>query len=850
MKNVEDIYPLSAMQEMMLLHSLSARERKNDVLFNQFCYRLEGELNVSAFQQAWQYLLDRHAVLRTAFVFENLKAPLQIVRKRLVFPFKYFNWKSYSVDQQQKKLDAYCSDDRQQGFDTHKAPLTRIALMQCAPNRYFLVWSSHHLLLDRWCLTTVFDELFVFYQAECQGRDVGLVPSGSYRQYIQWIQAQNRSDTESFWREILQDFIQPTGITQAISDTSLGQLEKAELTLSQPFVTDLQVTARDQGVTMNTVIQAAWALLLNRHTGKTDVLFGAAVSGRPAELEGVESIIGTFINNLPVRIQLIPEQTLSDWFRNLQGAQQKRARHDYPSLLDIHSWSQLPANEALFDTLLVWLASDPVKIPENLTMTSLAAELNTAYPLTVGVAVSVESIVFLAVLDSGYETGVSLNDLLQEFAEILQSLASALHSSRLSDLRGFRYAVGLSDAHRSEVNQLRRQSVRPIESQAGIPPPSSGREDADSEMLKDLLLAAWHQLLAVSAIQLDDNFFDLGGTSLLAARLHAVVEASTCKKIPLLALFRQPTIWQMAETLRLENWPLLAQTVFPIRETGVLPPLFCIASPEVNTVGYSLLSRHLDSQQPVYVLQQPPDSDELRRLTPDELPIVAALYLTEMRRIQGSGPYRLLGMCSGAQIGVEMARLLAVGNENVAFLGIINTWGYYTVSRVYYLTRVVNRIAYYHARIRSLFTEGSSEALATLNSVIRQRMSAILSAIKVNQKKHIQSANNAQIQSEFDQQDVVAETDNRDPWIEDVGWTWKDPKADKYFGTATVFKIKKQQYWRSSSPVLGWDKQVESVFVEELPGKHHDSILREPHIRILAEKLRKHLKQKQIGESV
>ncbi len=841
MQNVEDIFPLSAMQEMMLMHSVSTRS--DNVLFNQFCYRIDGTLDVKAFIQSWQRLIQRHAVFRTAFLYDNLPQPLQVIRKTVEFPFVFIDWREMSTEEQKLKFHKFCIQDSDKGFDIRKAPLTRATLMQCSKNSYLLLWSSHHLIIDRWCLGTFFDELFAFYQTELDGKDLQLPLPGSYRSYIQWIQRQKATDAELYWRNHLAGFTQASSLTRAIRKDESSLPDSAKLSLSAEKANSMQIAARKFGVTSNNLIQAAWSLLLNRHTGSTDVVFGNAVSGRPVDLESVESIIGVFINNMPVRGTLSDSAFINVWLKEMQIHQQKSSRFEYISLLDIQSWSPLPDNESLFDTLLVWLASEPLKLPKDLKLTGLPGDLKTTYPLTVSVSVTKDSVVLEAILQSGYVTPVSLSQLLNDFESILDSLIETEKMARLGEIVGFRPGTPLKNEDRSDIcTQVNTSSSKNIDSKKGL---ASGREDADEITLQDLLLALWQRLLPVDEIQIDDNFFDLGGTSLLAVRLHAAIQSNTHKSIPLLALFRQPTLGQMAETMKNEDWPLLTQTVYPIRTTGRRLPLFCIASPEVNTVGYTLLSRHLGSDQPVYVVQQPPDSENIRRLKPEELLQIAETYIHEMSKIQPTGPYQLLGMCTGAQLSLEMARLLEARGESVSFLGLINTWGYYTVSPVYYLTRIANRAGYYRERIITLFTEQPNDVITVLSQTMKQRLNGVLALI-TRVEAHPGTATdlvNADAGSKIAAQ--PEEYDNDDPWIDKFGWYWRDPKAEKYPATAVVFRIKKQQYWRVPNRVLGWGKQIKQVTSINLPGDDHDSILREPNVQVMAEKLRNILSRHQ-----
>jgi len=827
LKNVEDIYPVSPMQEVMLLHTIS--KSSSNVLFNQFCYEVQGDLDTLLFRDSWQQLLDNHTSLRTAFVWQGLKQPVQVVRKELNLPFEYFDWREFSKEEQRSKFDEYCLQDRDKGFDVSNAPLTRIALMKCGNDKSLMLWSSHHLLLDRWCLSTIFQDIYEYYSAGCAGKPYQSRRSRPFSDYVKWVGEQDPRDAESYWRSELCGFREPTEIVagELISDrdpqdrTTLRQ--RTDLSLADSD--SLRAFARSNGLTLSTVIQGAWALLLNLYTGRSDVVFGAAVSGRPPELDGVEDIVGSFVNNVPVCVQLDLGKTVVEWLHEIQIAQQKRSLFEYVSLADIQKWSEISENHSLFDTLLVWLSEDGIKVPEGLIFEGIRGELTTAYPLTLGISSNGAAISVEAFQDARFSLVAELPEMLHRFASILHSVANTEKNSPIANMNGF--GAGSDKSLKMEASDSNISPVFDFVNGNGKEPSTStlaGREDLSVELLEELLMVEFRAVLGIDGVTLDDNFFELGGSSLQAARLHAAVEISTRKSVPLLNFFLEPTIRQMATMLYEENWPLKTDLLVPLRTYGTDDPLFCVASPEVNTIGYVNLSRHMDENRPVYVLQALPDSDEVRRLAPDELPDLATRYIAAMRKAQRSGPYFLLGMCTGAQIACEMARQLSTAGEKLSFVGIINTWGFYTVSRRYYFTRLLNRLGWYTGRVRLLFRKRPNDAIAFLRQVIRRRAESAKATITPLFAMGAAS--------------MVAETTEvSNEWIESVGWTWKEKAAPKYDGEITVFRIRRQPYWRVRDPALGWGKQAESISIRNLPGSDHNAILRESQIKPLVESL-------------
>ena len=355
-QNIEDIYPLSPMQKGMLFHTLYAPE--SGVYFNQTVYTLRGGLNVTAFTQAWQRVVQRHAMLRTLFLWERRDEPLQVVRQQIKLPWVQQDWRGLSPSEQQERLEAYLRADRHQGCELSRAPLLRLALLRIAEDAYYFLWSRHHLLLDLWSSTLVLKEVFALYQAFHRGEDLHLEPVRPYRDYIAWLRRQDLARAEAFWRQTLRGFTGPTALRVDRTPGSLpGQkvvYDEQQLQLPAATTAALQSLARQQRLTLNTFVQGAWALLLSRYSGEADVVFGTTVSGRPPDLAGVESMVGPFINTLPLRVQISPQERLLPWLQRLQEQVVGLRQYEYSPLVQIQGWSEIPRSLPLFESILAF----------------------------------------------------------------------------------------------------------------------------------------------------------------------------------------------------------------------------------------------------------------------------------------------------------------------------------------------------------------------------------------------------------------------------------------------------------------------------------------------------------------
>ena len=207
-ENIKDIYPLSPMQQGMLFHTLYAPETK--VYTEQLACKFVGDLNIPAFKKAWQQVLQRHDVLRSAFVWEDLEEPLQVVYDQVELPFETLDWSEKTPDEQKRDIDALIDAERGQGLELTEAPLMRIKLIKLNDNEHFFIWSHHHLLFDGWGFAIVLRELFQLYDAFAAGKSVSLPPVRPFRDYIAWLKSQDLAKAEAFWRKHLAGFSAPT----------------------------------------------------------------------------------------------------------------------------------------------------------------------------------------------------------------------------------------------------------------------------------------------------------------------------------------------------------------------------------------------------------------------------------------------------------------------------------------------------------------------------------------------------------------------------------------------------------------------------------------------------------------
>ena len=354
-RHVDDAYPLAPMQQGMLFHSLFEQNTGVDLI--QLSCRIEGNLQPQAFRQSWQQVLDRHPALRTFFLADNGNDPLQLVLDRAELPWQEFDWRELSGSQVERRLTALLQEDRLRGFTIDEPPLMRCTLIRLDDNLYQFVWSHHHLLTDGWCLPILLNEAMQTYEGLLAGQHIQLDKRRPFRDYIEWLARQDEDAAASFWRDNLDGFTSPTplGVDRvSVAPDHVRRFLTCSLNLSAETTRSLQRLAQSRHLTLSILVQGAWSVLLSRYSGSTDVVFGATVSGRPPEIADVDSMIGLFINTLPVRVKVFDDEPVVEFLTRLQNEQIARDSFAHTPLVQIQAWSQVAAPAPLFESVVVF----------------------------------------------------------------------------------------------------------------------------------------------------------------------------------------------------------------------------------------------------------------------------------------------------------------------------------------------------------------------------------------------------------------------------------------------------------------------------------------------------------------
>ncbi|MFD8823022.1 condensation domain-containing protein, partial [Streptomyces sp. NPDC059605] len=532
----EEILPLAPLQEGMLFHA-TYDEDALDVYTVRLAVDFEGPFDLDVFREAVRALLVRRTNLRAGFLSENLSKPVQVVPREFDTPVVVHDLSGLDGTERETRLAELSAAEEAVRFDLTDPPLLRFTMVRLAEDSWRLMFSCHHILLDGWSMPIVLGELFELYQRG--GDAAGLPPAPPFKLYLAWLRKQDKQTGLEAWQDALDGLGGPTLVAPRADGTVESLPGRITLDLPEEQSAQLTALARRLGITVNTMVQVAWGLQVARLTGTDDVVFGATVSGRPPEIEGVESIVGLFINTVPVRIRLDPAESLRALLLRVQAEQSALLDHHYIGLTEIQ---RAAGSGELFDSLVAF-ESYPVDADSlqgslgDLTITGTSGSDATHYPLTL-IAVPGRRLQLRLGFQNGLFTEDTAGVLLANLETVLravtgngeQPVAEALESA--APPAGWEVPAAPRAREGSSVADLTAA-------------PTAGR--APRTPHEEMLCGLFAEVLGVDSVSIDDNFFDLGGHSLLATRLVSRIRSVFEIELPVRALFDAQTVVLLAE---------------------------------------------------------------------------------------------------------------------------------------------------------------------------------------------------------------------------------------------------------------------------------------------------------------
>ncbi|HEY6985620.1 MAG TPA: condensation domain-containing protein, partial [Rhodanobacteraceae bacterium] len=358
MDEVVDTYELSPMQQGMLFHAVSGRDRGVDI--EQIIVTLREPLDPAGFEQAWREVAQRHPILRTRFRWKDVAEPRQEVVARANIPTTFADWRDLEPESAEARFGAHLSADRRNDFDLSHAPMMRLFAAQFPGGEWRVLWTFHHALLDGRSFAVVLREWFTLYDAARLGEVAALSPPRPYRDYIDWRRSLDYAAAEVFWREFLSGFHAPTPFaidTESTDDPDDARGEPfgaRQRRLTRTLSRNLREAAQRADVTLNTMLQAAWAVLLHRYSSESDIVFGATRAGRSTGFADADDMVGLFINTLPMRIRVDGNTAIAPWLRSLRAQQIALRAYEHTPLSAVQGWSSVARGTPLFESALVY----------------------------------------------------------------------------------------------------------------------------------------------------------------------------------------------------------------------------------------------------------------------------------------------------------------------------------------------------------------------------------------------------------------------------------------------------------------------------------------------------------------
>lgn len=421
--SLEDIYPLTPVQRGMLFHSLQTAP-STGVYLQQIEIRFRGTLDAGRLRHAWEAVVARHAPLRTLFVWDEKKPPVQAVCRQFSIPWREHDWTQ--MNDVEEHLRTFLRQDRVAGFDLSTAPPLRCSLFHTRQGA-ILIWTFHHLALDGWSMAMVLKEMLAHYAAVCEGRTLHLPATPPFRDFIVWLRNRDQAGGLDFWKSQLADFLGNPPFPMEVEPGQPEEYAECETAISPEATILLNQMARRERVTLGACVQTAWSLILSRYCSSDDIIFGVTHAGRPTDLPGADSMIGMFLNTVPVRVRVRPQDTIRDILRDIFDGQARREENSWTPLPAIQRASER-SGERLFDSLVVFenYPIPAVPMPPGLEVESVRGYDRTNYPLTLLVMPGTRLTLRLAWQTERYSPG-AIERLLGHFATLLEAMPSSLN---------------------------------------------------------------------------------------------------------------------------------------------------------------------------------------------------------------------------------------------------------------------------------------------------------------------------------------------------------------------------------------------------------------------------------------
>ena len=652
-EKIESVFPLTHMQSALLFHKLQAVE---DQGFLQVSCSLDGPLDEGLFKQAWKEACQRHEVMRTSIHWEEISQPVQVVQE-----YRGLNWVSQDWrggdSSVSERFQRFKEEDVLQELPLTQAPVSRFNLIRWSEESYYFLWSFHHILLDGWSSMIILEEVMEIYAALREDRSINLPEIPAYRDLLSWQYQQDKEAEKSFWEKWLAGFETPNLIGKGnTTEEELNPLfETYRLDLPQSLSDSLKDRAGAEGISLPVFLQLIWSLILAKAFSQNEVVYGLTVGGRSHNFPGIEKMSQAMMNLVPVRINLPDSGRWKDVLKSLQRNFAQLSQFESTPLPNIQSWMNGLSGNALFDILVVFQGFPWESIEKGkLRLYEVVGKTTSVYPLTL-------------MIHTREQIGFTFR-----------------YNKKVVDNAFVEWAAGELMRMSKILTQDEMESIGELFAQLNAPPqiiqPTENRENHQGKQIElaatsheILLTQIWEKILGRKGISAIDNFFEIGGSSILAVQIFAEIREQVGLKLAPSSLLTHPTIRSLAPLLGKESQEHWASLV-SLQPKGSRPPLFFIHDIGGDIFTYRDLAKQLGEDQPIYAFQA--KGMDGKGSTLESVSDLADYYIEEIQRIFPNGPFLLGGSSFGGLLAYEMGRKLIESGQTVDLLALFDTIPY------------------------------------------------------------------------------------------------------------------------------------------------------------------------------
>lgn len=805
--NRTETYPASLTQQRLwFLDQLQGRNSAYNVYLGLW---LRGPLNLNSLQSSLREIVNRHDSFRTEFRLEGEEL-LQVVTQNCTT--------GLSVTDVSNAPDPYgetyrlASQEVEEPFDLSQAPLFRARVFRVTPEDHVFLCTMHHIVTDAWSMQIFAKELTVLYEALSNGRPAQLqelpIRYGDYSEWQrEWFGTEGLKQQLSYWTKKLENspalLELPKDGPRPLEQTFDGASQTVPL--SADLVARINTVAARYQATPFMLLLAAFKVLLYRYSRQPDVLVGVPIAGRNrVETEG---LIGFFVNTLVLRDDLSGNPKFADVLTQVRETTLNAfANADVPfeTIVEALQPERNLAYNPIFQVMFAAIKS---------AVRSHEFGKLTAFPYVVSISSSIFdlSMTLIEGIDEQWWVQIEYNTKLFQYGRIRQMFGDYIAilgavtgnpEGHILDVRGLsvpdvtdvtKYSLSAKSASKANTGILPSTAVPGTQTQESAQPPAGEQK---------LLVEVWKRVLGLPSIGIHDNFFDIGGHSLLAARLILQIRNLTGREIPVSAIFRAPTIESFARLLQQDSISKTDPVAMPLQEGLSVIPFFAVAAPGVDTTGLALLARQMGKDQSTYKLQPPAPVVWGRPFSKQELRELARECIAAMRSVQPRGPYCLGGMCEGVLIAQEIIIELASQGEEVGLFAIFDTWVLEN-SQI----RPLWAVDYYLQRFRIFRNQPSQEQQAKLRRILKRLL----------RPKQVSESSGSGWSGAY--------------------WPSETFQPPRFRAPVLLFKRARQPYYYVRDREMGWGTRSEGgVEICEISCQHIE-VLRPPHVQIIGQKL-------------